>query len=260
MKDLLKYYVSSLSHATQTLKKKSILVEKPWALVDNEGAIQKLIFRRDKKLVLSKNGVVTEGSWDYYSEARSLFIDRGTDKLLLNEQYIDDSVLILKKDGSDSEFFTFANENAIPDYDVAKHLDSIYTVHYAIREYELTDGSTFRIIKGNDYALYELQRNKHAVEIRDKNYNTYEVDDGSYFSKPQKLMFHVKENRLEKLTFLRKYELAVGWEITINKKHIDRISKNDEVVDGKPIFPIPDGKYRIKGRWRWVRIKNCVIV
>ncbi|MGI6677873.1 MAG: hypothetical protein ACOX2Q_02000 [Dehalobacterium sp.] len=97
MNEILNYFVKSLAAKSLTLKKKSVLIEKPWTLVDNDGEIQKLIFRRDKGLILSKNGKVTEGAWDYYPEARALLIDRSTDKLLLKEQFIDDNVLILKK-------------------------------------------------------------------------------------------------------------------------------------------------------------------
>src|SRR5690554_439305 len=96
MNEILRYFTNSLSNKTLSLKKKGVLIEKPWTLIDDDGEIQKLIFKRDKGLILSKNGVVSEGNWDYYPEARALLIDRQTDKLLLKEQFIDNNVLILK--------------------------------------------------------------------------------------------------------------------------------------------------------------------
>jgi hypothetical protein len=57
-------------------------------MIDDEFEMQKLIFKRDKELIMSKNGKVTIGKWDYFAEAKSLLIDRGFDKLLCNEAFI----------------------------------------------------------------------------------------------------------------------------------------------------------------------------
>ena len=145
MNDLLKYFVKSLAVSTVSLKKKGILIEKPWALIDDDGEIQKLIFKRDKGLVLSKNGKVTEGSWDYYPEAKALLIDRVNDKLLLKEQFIDDNVLILKKDGTDNDFFALANENTLPDYNIPKYLNTLKCKEFKIEERKLINGNFIQI-------------------------------------------------------------------------------------------------------------------
>ena len=50
--------------------------------------MQKLIFRKNKELIMSKNGQVTIGKWDYFGEAKSLLIDRGANIILCNEGFI----------------------------------------------------------------------------------------------------------------------------------------------------------------------------
>jgi len=99
MKTYLQSIVPQIQRFSQSLNKKAILINKPWAIVDSDGEIQKIIFKKNKELILSKNGQVTEGKWDYFPEAKSLLIDRGTDKILCNEAYIDEAVLIMKLDG-----------------------------------------------------------------------------------------------------------------------------------------------------------------
>ena len=99
MKLHIKNVVKQLKKYSATLEKTSIFIDKPWALIDDEFEMQKLIFKKNKELILSKNGQVQIGKWDYFPEAKSLLIDRGTDKILCNEAYIDNGVMILVLDG-----------------------------------------------------------------------------------------------------------------------------------------------------------------
>ena len=64
MNPLISYPINSLKQFTLSLKKKSLLVDKPWTLIDDKGTIQKFIFKKDNGLIMSKNGKVTEGSWE----------------------------------------------------------------------------------------------------------------------------------------------------------------------------------------------------
>ena len=96
MKVYLNHLVKGLKKFSKSLDKKLILLDKPWALIDSDLEIQKLIFKKNKELIMSKDGQVVIGSWDYLTEAKSLLIDRGMDKILLNEEFIDEGVMILK--------------------------------------------------------------------------------------------------------------------------------------------------------------------
>jgi len=195
MNDLLKYFIKYSIVSTLSLKKKGILIEKPWALIDDDGEIQKLIFKRDKGLILSKNGKVTEGDWDYYPEARALLINRVKDKLLLTEQFIDDNVLILKKDGTDNEFFALANENTIPDYNIPKYLNSIKCKEFKIEERKLLNGNIIHIYKG---AKTKYIRDYHGLiaEQIDAEYNLLEPLNGNYLTENKKLIFDIKNGKI----------------------------------------------------------------
>ena len=45
-----------------------------------------------------------------------------------------------------------------------------------------------------------------------------------------------------------------GMSIKIEQKKYRNISKGDKIVDAKPIFPLQDGEYRIKGKLRKIKI------
>ena len=126
----MKLYLSNLLPRLQeyslSLDKKEVFVEKPWVIVDENLNQQKYIFRRDGELIMSLNGTVKIGSWEYIAAAKSLLINRIQDKILLNQFFIDPAVMVLKKDGFKDENLIMANEILIPDLDVTTYLKKIY--------------------------------------------------------------------------------------------------------------------------------------
>lgn len=124
MRVFLKKISGQLKQFSKSLDKKSILIDQPWALIDDEFEMQKLIFKTDGQLIMSKNGSASTGSWEYLAIANSLLIDRGEDKILCKEEFIDEGILILRLDGTSDKYFALANENIIPDLDIQKYLNS----------------------------------------------------------------------------------------------------------------------------------------
>lgn len=320
MNDIIGYFVKSLASSTLSLRKKSILVEKPWALIDNDGKVQKLIFKKNNGLILSKNGMVTEGSWEYYPEAGALLIDRGVDKVLLKEQFIDPNVLILKKDGSDNEFFALANENTLPDYNIPEYLNSIRCQKLKIKNQKLFNGNTLHIHDVDTAYYVEEYRNKH-VEIVNSGYAPTQIEDGNYLSEDKEVTFKVQGNKIvsvlknivvelkgggsfeiidgyahhfhgninkqislngkaisdcrltddnnfiyiienksiKQIVLPVEHKLNDGTSIVIEQKDSTAIRKGDEIISSSGIYPIPDGKYKIKGKWSKVKVVDCII-
>jgi len=320
MNELLNYFIKSFASSTQSLKKKSILIEKPWALIDNDGEIQKLIFKRDKGLILSKNGKVMEGSWDYYPEAKALLIDRVIDKLLLKEQFIDENVIILKKDGTDNDFFALSNENTIPDYNIPKYLNSLKCKEFKIEEKKMYNGNIIQIHDAKKIKrLFDYYG--HAVEQIDNDFNTINIFDGKYLTENKKLTFYVqngrirmvvknvtkklndgksfeiengdseylynnhhkkvtingnpipdgrlkdkgnfiyeiKESKIAEILVIQEYELKDGSKIKIEQKNYSKIKKGDKIIGSSSNFPLPDGYYKIKGKWSKIKVINSMI-
>ena len=62
MKIFLQNIVSGLKYYSKSLDKISILIDKPWALLDSDLEIQKLVFKKNKELIMSKDGKVSIGN------------------------------------------------------------------------------------------------------------------------------------------------------------------------------------------------------
>lgn len=217
------------------------MVDKPWAMIDEDGEIQKLIFKRDKGLILSKNGKVTLGSWDYFPESKSLYIDRSVDKLLLNEQFIDENVLILKKDGTDNQLYALANENTIPDYNVAGYLETLRFEKLKITEVALYTGEIIQI--HNTDKKSPLQIANHAVETFDANKEPAKLPDGIYVSQCKKFTYIIQNGRIQRVAtnYSLKSNEGITYEIADGELNIENnlgniITLNGRLIDSKKIY------------------------
>lgn len=181
MKIYLSEILPLLKKFSKTLDQTSILVDKPWVVKSRNNEYQKLIFKRDGKLLLSKNGNLTEGSWEYIAGANSLIIDYGTFKILYRHSYVDEAVMALKKDGdfsdSDSEVFLLANENLIPNVDATGYLKSKYYEQEGLVTLPLDNGEIIlanhskRFDYGLGYQLSELNSNIKSGIYKSKSHD-----------------------------------------------------------------------------------------
>jgi len=248
MKIFLQHIVIGLKNYSKSLDKKSILIDKPWALIDSDLEIQKLIFKKNKELIMSKDGKVTIGKWDYLSEAKSLLIDRGTDKILCNEGFIDDGVLVLKMDGTSNNFFVLVNENLVPDLDAYNYLKKLRYRNLNIATQKLTNGKILEIIRTTEY---DSVRIGHKVTIEAGN-----VKDGIYKSKNQKQKYVIKESFISAIIHENTYKTKNGLEIMIeqNDQYSYKIGEN-VWLNG---VQAPDGEYKVIGG-RNIIVKDGII-
>ncbi len=176
LKNFINYQINTLGLLITKKITQSKILNKPWAIVDGDLEIQKLIFEKDGKLILSKNGIVQEGRWEYYPEANSFMIDRKSDKILCNLLFCDDAAIILKLDGTKNEFFVFANENVLPNLNLLEYLNQKILQQHLIKEIPLYNG---RILK----AYFESGNFDHFYNNVPVTYENDEfVDDGFLFS------------------------------------------------------------------------------
>lgn len=221
MKKYLKSIAKQLRNFSLSLDKKSILIDKPWALIDEEFEMQKLIFKKNKELILSKNGKVQEGKWDYFPEAKSLLIDRNSDKILCNEAFIDKGVMILKLDGTENRFFMLANENLVPDLDTNRYLKELRYQKLKISEASLTDGRVLEIQREDEYRQ-PIIGNPVTVEAEP-------IEDGKYKLEKNNRYFEIKKGRIFKILTETKYKNPDGNEIYIQQQDSWKIKNGDYV-------------------------------
>jgi len=220
MEVYLKSIVKQLRNYSATLDKTSILIDKPWALIDEEFEMQKLIFKKDKTLILSKNGQVQIGKWDYFPEAKSLLIDRNTDKILCNEAFIDRGVMVLRLDGTDSRFFILANENLVPDLDANRYLKKLRYQKLKITETKLVDGKILEVQLGEEWQQPQIG-NPVTVEAEP-------IEDGKYQLAEAKKYYEVKKGRIFKILTKTTYTNPDKHEIVIHQQDNWKIRNGDE--------------------------------
>jgi len=229
MKVYLKIIVQQLRNYSATLDIMSILIDKPWALIDEEFEVQKLIFKRNKELILSKNGQVQIGKWDYFPEAKSLLIDRATDKILCNEAFIDNGIMILKLDGTDNKFFMLANENLVPDLDALKYLKTIRHQRLRIAEVNLSNGKILEIQREENQ--YARARIGNSVSV-----DADVIDDGKYQVADDNRYIEIQRGKISKILTETTHLSPDNLEIIIQQQNSEFISNGDYVyIGGKQI-------------------------
>lgn len=233
----IKQYSKDLDH-------QEIFVDISWITIDENQKQYKYIFSRNGDLIMSSNGQVKIGKWEYLSGAKSLLINRIDDKILVNQYFVDSAIMALKLDGV-NENFILANENIIPDFNVSSYLQKLYW-------------------KKNNIGAINLQ-NKSILEIAD-------FDDGIFNNSVLINGESVADGTLEQLNTGKKYEIINS---RINRVLIDKIYKSDKgdlVIEYESYIgyrsgdivkmngnPAPDDKYKI-GFMKYLYVKNGRVV
>ena len=236
----MKYYLSEiiprLRKYSASLDQTALLVDKPWVVSNSSDSYDKLIFRNDGRVHLSRDGEVTDGKWEYLPEARSLLIDYGDRKRLYRHQYLDESVFALKIDGkvdSDENYFLLADESNVPDNDAKKYLENKYLgkesliIHKSDSRKKIEEKNDLQYLRENDFEKIDGKRESNGV----------------YLSRNGKVKCIVKNNKIEKKLFKKEYD---------NDIHIWQAyevpSKGDIVeggLDGNVRLNTPYGAYDI---------------
>lgn len=238
MKIYLQNTVRSLKNFSKSLDKKSILVDKPWALIDSDFEIQKLIFKKNKELIMSKDGQVKIGKWDYLPEAKSLLLDRGVDKILCNEGFIDDGVMVLKMDGTNNNFFVLANENIVPDLDAYAYLKKLRYRNLNITTRKLTDGKTLEIIQDKNEWNNPKIGNYVTIEAED-------VSDGVYKTEKSNRKYVVAKSKIASIIHEVTYKTKNGTEIMVEQNNQNSYSVGERVWIKE--MQAKDGEYKVIG-------------
>jgi len=220
--------IPRLKRFSENLDKKEIFIEMPWVIIDENLNQQKYIFKRNGDLVMSLNGKVTIGKWEYLPAARSLLIDRIQDKILLNQVFIAPAIMVLKKDGLKDENFILANETLLPNLNVTAYLKKLY--------YQKSNMKVRELVTGDFLEFHDIQ-SRSVVTIDGEP-----VPDGIQIATTPWRKYIIKNSSIVKI-FVEKfvYKTQRG-PITIEQQDFYVPSKGDFVFQNNQIAP--NGKYR----------------
>ena len=247
MKQYLYDIVNRISQFSERLDSESVFIDKPWVIIDSDLQQHKYIFKRGGELIMSLNGKVQIGTWEFLAGAKSLLIDRIQDKILLNQSFIDEAIMILKIDGQNKDFFIMANEQRIPDLNVLKYLRAVEQDKLDVIWKRLEDGRNLEIYRKGHYYVTEGM----PVTIDGKK-----ATNGVYKDKGNKNVYEIENGEIKRIYYLVKYKTIGGLMITIQQILLQRISLGDRVFikDRR----IEHGKFRI-GRFKKITVKDGVI-
>jgi len=109
MKTFLADIIPSIQRFSKQLDDLTMLTNQHWvSLGDINDSKKVFIFRKNNQLLISENGIVQKGSWDYLGN-QSLLIETTSGNYLLKHGFFDENVIALKLDSTNSYAF-FINE------------------------------------------------------------------------------------------------------------------------------------------------------
>ena len=234
MKEHIKSLINRLSNFSQKLDNKALFIDKKWVLIDNEENRHSHIFKRDGKLIMSINGKVQLGTWEYIPEAESILILRESDSLLLNHVFFDKALMLLKYDGvSNNDYFILADQNQIPDLDIVNYLKLL--------DHKNRGEDVIPLLNGG----FLVMDNSEIIAIDDIISN-----NGFYFDEKLNQAFEYKDGKIKKY-YLKKYK-SKNTVFLIAQKikgdyHIGDFVFSDDLV------PLNDGKYKM-GLFKFIEV------
>ncbi|MFN9590336.1 MAG: hypothetical protein ACK56A_08085 [Bacteroidota bacterium] len=248
----MKYYlqdlISRLAQFSEQLDNTALFIDKPWVLIDADANYQKYIFKRDGELIMSLNGTVQVGKWEYLAAARSILVDRIADKILLNQSFFDRAVMVLKRDGSTHDLFILANETIIPDLDVKKYLQAVTYEKFNIITGRLDNGKVLECYRGEG----EYQPSIGMKVTIDGE----EPENGKYRSLNTGRYYEIAAGKIFRITEPVTYQTAEGIQLTIEQKPGYPIAVGDFVFVHDQ--PAATGKYRL-GALKSIHVVNGVV-
>ena len=110
MQTYLSDLVPKIQRYSQKLDDLALLTNQHWVVMDEIDKCKNVyIFRANNELLVSSNGEVEKGRWEYLGN-NSLLIDRKNKSYLFKHGFFDENILALKIDGKD-EYAFLVNEN-----------------------------------------------------------------------------------------------------------------------------------------------------
>lgn len=143
MKTYIADIIPRISKYSKQLDNLTLLTEQQWVAVDFiSGTKRVYVFRKNNDLLVSTDGQVERGKWDFIGN-NSLLLDIEKATYLLRHVFIDENILALKVD-SKEEYLLFLNESKFD-----RELNSIQAINDFLQEkyFELSTGQTVEPIK-----------------------------------------------------------------------------------------------------------------
>ena len=254
------YFLIDIIPKIQAFSKKlddaSLLINQNWVSVSEIENIKTVfIFRPDAQLLISENGKIERAKWEYIG-SNSLIIDRQFESYLFKHGFLDESVLALKVDGTET-YALFINETKFgKEINNKKDVIDFLEVKYLNKRTEnsrskyqrssnLNDKriSIIQLENGGELVFYPTEKNQtNIIEGCTVLLNGDEPSDGLYKSRQNK-RFEISNGILVNEFYVEEHEQQNGEIIEIDNHRMQQTKKGNRVwINNKPA---PNGEYKI---------------
>lgn len=156
MKSYISDIIPKIKRFSQKLDNLTLLTNQHWVILDDINNSKKvLIFRNNGELLISINGNVTRGKWEFLGN-NNLLIDQNNTSFLYKHGFFDANILALKIDGV-NEFSFLINENKYEG-----ELNSLENITHFLEEKYLNSNKIGKIDKQNSTELDLSSNNIHS--------------------------------------------------------------------------------------------------
>ncbi|MGV1013288.1 MAG: hypothetical protein ACOYBS_12660 [Flavobacterium sp.] len=217
MKTYISDLIPKIQRYSQKLDNLTLLTNQHWVVIDElENSKLVYIFRSNSELLISKNGNIKKGKWEFLGN-NSLLIEENENSFMFIHGFFDENILALKKDGLD-DYSILINENKFEKElnsleNVISFLSNTYlkntvlenlpkVVSHILPHTENKENQTFLIRYKTDVGelVIEQKFNRGSPETNERAFLNNEVaKDGKY-----KFGFlwyvHIKNGVVEKTT------------------------------------------------------------
>ena len=123
MQTYLSDIIPSISRYSKQLNDETLLTSRHWVVIDEIANRKNIyIFRKNRDLLISTNGLVEKGKWDYLGNDKIL-IEQNGKAFLFRHGFFEEDFLVLKLDGGD-EYAFLVNEKRFDE-----NLNSVLAIH-----------------------------------------------------------------------------------------------------------------------------------
>ena len=261
--------VPKIQAYSKKLDEKSLLTNQHWVSVsDIENSKTVFIFRPNEQLLISDNGKIERGKWEYI-DSNSIVIDRQFESFLFKHGFLDESVLALKVDGTDT-YALFINETKYgKDINNKKDVIDFLEAKYLNKktgnlEKNYQNSSTLNdkrvgaiyLEDGGELVFYQTDKKQTCIiEGCSVLLNGTKPKDGLYKSRQNK-RFEINNGFLAKEYYIEFHEQKNCDIIELDGHRMDSSKKGNRVWLRNQ--PAPDGIYKI-GIFSSINVLNGLV-
>lgn len=112
MKTYLFDTINRFKRFSKQLDVKTIICDKAWQVFNDSGEKELYIFNTDGTVLITLNGVVTHGTWQFIAANDSLIITAANQSYMVHPAFLDDCLFALQVDGTDQVAFLIDQKNS----------------------------------------------------------------------------------------------------------------------------------------------------